>query len=66
MTIVIALVSTISALKLIMIKEIYLIWVCLINFTISGIYVIVPNAIVKCFGQKYFTSIYGLFILINV
>lgn len=64
--VVIALVSTIYLNKYIGIKEIYLIWICAINFAISGIYVITPTAVTKCFGQKNFTSIYGLLLLINV
>ena len=46
-SIVTALVSTIYLTKYIAIKEVYLAWVCAINFCISGIYVITPTACSK-------------------
>lgn len=44
----------------------YLIWLFCIFFVSSGIWVNGPTAVMKCFGQKYFTSVYGLVLLINV
>ena len=44
----------------------YLIWLFLIFFNSSGIWVNGPNSVMKCFGQKYFTSVYGLILLANV
>jgi MFS transporter, OFA family, oxalate/formate antiporter len=67
-TICIALVSTFYLTKLIeTYNEIfYLIWVCAVYFTQCGVYVIMPTVVVKCFGQKNFTSIYGLIFLLCV
>lgn len=59
MTAIISLVSTVYFNKLIAVKEIYLIWVCAVFFCQCGLYVVMPTAIAKSFGQKNFTAIYG-------
>ena len=58
-TLVIALTSTFYFSKLIAIKEVYLIWVCAIYFSMCGIASSTPTIIAKSFGQKEFTSIYS-------
>lgn len=66
LTLSISLVSTFYLTKFIQIKEIFAVWVCAINFTVAGVYVITPTAVAKSFGQKYFTLIYGILIFINL
>jgi len=58
--------STVYFNRYIAIKEVYLIWICFINLTLSGFLVLIPTLVVKTFGQKNFTSIYGILLLVNV
>jgi hypothetical protein len=62
-TFVIGFIGTISFIQ---IKEVYLLWVCVILFMQCGIFVITPTTMAKCFGQKHFTSIYGLMYLLCI
>ncbi len=67
LTIIFVFVSTIYLTKFMPENQIfYLIWVCAVYFTQCGIFVITPTAVAKCFGQKNFTTIYGLMFLLNV
>jgi len=67
LTILFVFVSTIYLTKFMPENQIfYLIWVCAVYFTQCGIFVITPTAVAKCFGQKNFTTIYGLMFLLNV
>jgi MFS family permease len=59
-TIITALIITVYLNTYIIIKEIFLIWISAIFFLQCGIFVITPTTMAKCFGQKHFTSIYGL------
>jgi len=65
-TFVIGLIGTIYLNSSIQIKEVYLVWVCGILLMQSGIFVITPTTMAKCFGQKHFTSIYGLMYLLCI
>jgi MFS family permease len=67
-TICICLVASIYFIKYIRFytEMIYLIWVCCIFLAQCGIWVILPTAVAKCFGQRNFTSVYGLIFLLCV
>ena len=47
-------------------KELYLVWICVIHFLHNGIFVIIPVATSKFFGPRDFPAIYGLIYLIGV
>ena len=59
-TSLIALTATLYLTKFINSEAVFLIWISGIYFTFCGIYVVMPVITAKCFGQKNFTSIYGL------
>jgi hypothetical protein len=67
-TALIALLSTVYLTKFMTLSQeaFYLIWICAIFFNQCGIYVLMPTITSKCFGQKHFTSIYGLMFLLGV
>lgn len=44
----------------------YVIWVASITFTQSGMSVISPSILAKCFGQKHFSKIIGMMTLLAV
>ena len=65
-TLAIAFISTIYFQQFTGVKEVYLIWICVINVLESGIYVIGPVTIIRCFGLKYFTAIQATLIVLGV
>ncbi len=65
-TIAISFISTIYFQQYTGQKVVYLLWICVINFLESGIYVIGPTTIIRCFGLKYFPSIQSSLVLMCV
>lgn len=63
LTFVIAFVSTFYITKLMLIKELYLLGICGLFFSQCGIFVCMPTVLVKTFGPKNFTAIYGFMLL---
>jgi hypothetical protein len=65
-TIIIVVCVTIYFIKLTAVKELYFVWICVVLFCNSGLFIGTPTLIAKGFGQKNFVAIYGTISLISV
>jgi MFS family permease len=41
-------------------RELYLIWVCVLNFCLGGNFTVIPTALARAYGVQYAAQIYGL------
>ena len=65
-TLIIAFVATFYLTKVMAIKELYFLWICMISFSMCGIFATMPTTVAKMFGQRHFSTIMGLIMITNI